>query len=47
MIYVAKLHLHSLRGSGKINNNALKLWLLLGLQAIHCRNEATLETVTK
>jgi hypothetical protein len=41
----AKLHLHPLRHSGEINNNVLKLWLLLDLQAIHCKSAATLETV--
>jgi hypothetical protein len=44
----AKLHSHSLHRSGEINNNnVLKFWLLLDLQAIHCRIAATSETVTK
>jgi hypothetical protein len=47
MKYVAKLHLHSLHYSGEINNNVLKFWLLLDLQAIQCRSAATLETATK
>jgi hypothetical protein len=44
---VGKLHLHLLHRSGEINNNALKLRLLVYLQAIHCRRAATLGTVTK
>jgi hypothetical protein len=44
---VVKLHLHSLQRSGEINNNVLKLRLLLHLQGIHCRSAATLETITK
>jgi hypothetical protein len=43
----AKLHLHSLHHSEEINNNVLKLWLQLDLQAVHCRSAAMLETVTK
>jgi hypothetical protein len=44
---VAKLDLNPLRRSGKINNNVLRLGLLLDLQSIHCRSAATLETVTE
>jgi ABC-type methionine transport system ATPase subunit len=44
---VAKLHLFSLHRSGEINNNVLKLLLLLDLQDIRCRSAATLETVTE
>jgi hypothetical protein len=44
---IAKLNLHSLHHSGKINNNVLKLWLLFDLQVIHCRSVATLETNTR
>jgi hypothetical protein len=44
---VAKLHLHSVHHSGDFNNNVFKLWVLLNLQAVHCRSAATLETVTK
>jgi hypothetical protein len=44
---VAKLHLRSLHRSGEINNNVLDRRLLLNLQALHCRNAAKLETVTK
>lgn len=44
---IAKLHLHWLHCSGEINNNVLKLGLLLDMQVIHCRNATMLETVTK
>lgn len=32
---IAKLHLHWLHCSGEINNNVLKLGLLLDMQVIH------------
>jgi hypothetical protein len=43
---VKKTHLHSLHRSEEIKDNVLKFYFLLHLQAIHCRIEATLETVT-
>jgi hypothetical protein len=44
---VVKLHLHSLRRSGEINDKVLKLLFLFELQAIQCRSAAKLGTVTK